>query len=126
MEVFDLDGKRIKSITGFGQPHAILFMPDVNKLIVTDGDGFGMVELVSGEDYKILDTIKLPPGVDGAIYNPVNKYYYVESGGGETGAHRRTRSTSSIPRRSNSSGISRFRETIRRPWPSLATEKKCM
>src|SRR5450631_4248246 len=24
VEVFDLDGKRIKSITGFGQPHGIL------------------------------------------------------------------------------------------------------
>jgi DNA-binding beta-propeller fold protein YncE len=84
VEVFDLDGKRLTSITGFGQPHAILYMPDVNKLIVTDGDGFGMVELVSGEDYKILNTIKLPPGVDGAVFNPVNKYYYVESGG-ETG-----------------------------------------
>jgi len=85
VEVFDLDGKRIKSIEGFDQPHAILFMPDVNKFIVTDGDGFGRVELVSGEDYKILDTIKLPPGVDGAVYNPVNKYYYVESGAEEKG-----------------------------------------
>ena len=85
VEVFDLDGKRIKSIEGFDQPHAILFMPDVNKFIVTDGDGFGKVELVSGEDYKILDTIKLPPGVDGAVYNPVNKYYYVESGAEEKG-----------------------------------------
>jgi DNA-binding beta-propeller fold protein YncE len=83
VEVFDLDGKRIKSIDGFGQPHAILDMPDVNKFIVTDGDGFGMVELVSGEDYKILNTIKLPPGVDGAVFNPVNRYYYVKSGGGE-------------------------------------------
>jgi DNA-binding beta-propeller fold protein YncE len=83
VEVFDLDGKRITSITGFGQPHAILYMPDVNKLIVTDGDGFGMAELVSGEDYKIVNTIKLPPGVDGAVYDPANKYYYVESGGDE-------------------------------------------
>src|SRR5258707_10938162 len=63
VEVFDLDGTRIKSITGFGQPHAILFMPNVNKFIVTDGDDFGMVELVSGEDYKVLDKIKLPLGV---------------------------------------------------------------
>src|SRR5579864_1956406 len=86
VEVFDLDGKRIKSIGGFGQPHAILFMPDVNKFIVTDGDGFGMVELVSGDDYRILDTITLPPGVDGAVYNPVNKHYYVESGGEEKDA----------------------------------------
>ncbi len=86
VEVFDLEGKRLHSITGFGQPHAALFLPDVNKLIVTDGDDFGMVELVSGEDYKILSTIKLPPGVDGAVFNPVNQYYYVESGSDEPGA----------------------------------------
>jgi DNA-binding beta-propeller fold protein YncE len=84
VEVFDLDGKPLKSITGFGQPHAILYMPDVNKLIVTDGDGFGMVELVSGVDYKILNTIKLPPGVDGATFSPTRNEYYVESGGEET------------------------------------------
>src|SRR5881296_3390209 len=60
VEVFDLDGKYLHSITGFGQPHALVFLPDQNKMIVTDGDDFGMVELVSGENYKILDTIKLP------------------------------------------------------------------
>jgi WD40 repeat protein len=82
VEVFDLKtGKPLHSITGFGQPHAIVYLPDSNKLIVTDGDDFGDVALVSGEDYKILETIKLPDGVDGAIFNPVNKYYYVESGG---------------------------------------------
>src|ERR1700692_1071720 len=86
VEVFDLDGKRITSIMGFGQHHAIHFLPDVNKFIVTDGDGFGAVELVSGEDYKILSTIKLPPEVDGATYNPVDKNYYVESGSEEKGA----------------------------------------
>ncbi len=86
VEVFDLDGKRIKSITGFGQPHAIHFMPDVNKFIVTDGDGFGAAHLVSGEDYKILETIQLPPEVDGAVYDPVDKDYYVESGSDVKGA----------------------------------------
>ena len=80
VEVFDLDGNRVHSITGFGQPHAALFLPEVNQLIVTDGDDFGMVELVDGKNYKILRTIKLPSGVDGAVYNPVDHYYYVESG----------------------------------------------
>lgn len=84
VEVFDLEGKWLTSITGFGQPHAILYLPEVNRLIVTDGDGFGMVELVSGENYKILSRIKLPDGVDGAVFNPVNHDYYVESGGAET------------------------------------------
>jgi DNA-binding beta-propeller fold protein YncE len=83
VEVFDLmDGNRLKSITGFASPHAILFMPETNNFIVTDGDDdTGMVELVSGKDYSIINKIKLPPAVDGAIFNPVNKYYYVEGGG---------------------------------------------
>jgi DNA-binding beta-propeller fold protein YncE len=88
VEVFELmTGKRIKSIEGFGQPHAIVFLPETNNFIVTDGDGFGMVELVSGKDYSILDKIKLPPAVDGAVFNPVDHYYYVESGGNEKGSH---------------------------------------
>ena len=82
VEVFDLkSGKPIHSITGFGQPHAMVYLPESNKLIVTDGDDFGRVALVSGEDYQIKDTIKLPEGVDGAVFDPVTKYYYVESGG---------------------------------------------
>jgi DNA-binding beta-propeller fold protein YncE len=84
VEVFDLmSGERIKSIEGFDQPHAIVFLPETNNFIVTDGDGFGMVELVSGKDYSIINKIKLPPAVDGAVFNPVNKYYYVESGGND-------------------------------------------
>jgi len=79
VEVFDLEGKRIHSITGFGQPHAAVVLSDSN-IMVTDGDGFGSVALVDGKNYKIINTIKLPPGVDGAVFNPVNQYYYVESG----------------------------------------------
>ena len=35
VEVFDLEGKRIHSITGFGQPHAAVVLADSN-IIVTD------------------------------------------------------------------------------------------
>src|SRR6266849_2436943 len=89
VEVFDLEGKRIHSITGFGQPHAAVVLSDSN-IIVTDGDGFGQVALVNGKDYKIMSTIKLPAGVDGAVFNPVNQYYYVESGSDEEGAKTHT------------------------------------
>src|ERR1700737_427413 len=83
VEVLDIrTGKRLHTITGFGQPHAIEYLPGPNSLIVTEGDEeSGAVELVSGSSYKILDKIKLPTDVDGGVYNPVNKYYYVESGG---------------------------------------------
>ncbi len=77
--------KHLHSITGFGQPHAALFLPESNKLIVTDGDDdFGRVEMVSGTDYKILSTIKLPNGVDSAVFDPTSQYYYVASGGAES------------------------------------------
>src|SRR5258706_12269786 len=60
VEVFDLEGKHLQRITGFGQPHAAPFLPDSNKLIVTDADDdFGRVELESGEDSKILSRTKL-------------------------------------------------------------------
>jgi DNA-binding beta-propeller fold protein YncE len=82
VEVFDLkSGKPIHSITSFNEPHALVYLPDSNNLIVTDGGDVGRVVLLSGDNYQIKDTIKLPEGVDGAVFNPVNKYYYVESGG---------------------------------------------
>ena len=86
VEVFDLrTGKRIQSITGFEEPHALVYLPESNRLIVTDGnDTVGKVELVSGDNYKIVGSIDLHPNVDGAVFNPVNKYYYVESGGGRS------------------------------------------
>src|SRR5438477_12290063 len=41
LEVFDLaSGKHLKTVKGFEEPHAIHFIPDANRLVVTDsGDG---------------------------------------------------------------------------------------
>ncbi|MCU1313842.1 MAG: hypothetical protein JWM54_1599, partial [Acidobacteriaceae bacterium] len=86
VEVFDSDGKHLHSITGFGQPHAMVYLPSSNRLIVTDGDDFGAVELVDAKDYKVIKSLKLPPGADGAIFNPVNQVYYVESKTDQAGA----------------------------------------
>jgi DNA-binding beta-propeller fold protein YncE len=88
VEVFDLrTGKRIHSIKGFVAPHDVLILPDSNKFIVTDGnEGFGGVELLSGETYAVIDKIKLPKEVDDGVFNPFNNYFYVESGSDEPGA----------------------------------------
>jgi len=83
VEVFNLkSGERIKSIEGFAAPHAMLFLPGANQLIVTDDDD---IELVDGKDYKILKTVKLVDGVDCATFDPVKQYYYVQSGPAEKG-----------------------------------------
>ncbi len=91
VEVFDLKtGERIHSITGFGTPHEILFRPDTNTLIVADGGAESSAKLVDGKNYQIIDTIKLPPGVDSAEYNPVTKEYYVENRGPDASADTHT------------------------------------
>src|SRR4030081_3071311 len=83
VEVFDLHtGKRTHSIKGFGQPLTMAYLADSERLIVADGGDTDAVELVDCKDYKIIDTLKLGPGVDHSAYNPVNAYFYVENGGG--------------------------------------------
>ncbi len=85
VEVFDLlTGKRIHSIEGFGQPLMMVYLPESNHLVVTDG-GDSAVHLVDCKKYKIIKTIKLGEGVDHGVLNPVNRFYYVESGGGDKG-----------------------------------------
>jgi len=88
VEVFDLNsGEHLHSIAGFGTPHEILFRPDSNTLIVADGGSDSSVKLVDGKNYQIIDSIKLPPGVDSAEYNPVTKEYYVENRGPDASAN---------------------------------------
>ncbi len=82
VEVFDLrTGKRIHSIEGFGHPLTMAYLPESDRLIVTNGDTDDLA-LVDCKNYKIINTLKLGKGVDHSIYNPVNKYLYVENGGG--------------------------------------------
>src|SRR6202049_1426257 len=98
VEVFNLNtGERIHSITGFGTPHEILFRPDSNTLIVADGGvGDSGCKLVDGKTYRIIDSIKLPPGVDSAEYNPVTREYYVENSGPDPSANRSEEHTSEL------------------------------
>src|SRR6202045_4729004 len=83
VEVFDLrTGERIHSIKGFGQPLTMAYLAESDRLIVADGGDTDAVELVDCKEYKIINTLKLGPGVDHGVYNPVDKNFYVENGGG--------------------------------------------
>lgn len=86
VEVFNLPtGQRVHSIKGFSQPLTMAFLPESNRLIVTDGGDSNSVKLVDCKEYKIIGTLKLGSGVDHGVYNPVNKYFYVENGRGPDG-----------------------------------------
>jgi DNA-binding beta-propeller fold protein YncE len=82
VEVFNLrTGERVHSIEGFGHPLTMAYLPESDRLIVTNGDTDD-VALVDCKQYKIINTLKLGKGVDHGVYNPVNRYFYVENGGG--------------------------------------------
>src|ERR1700688_4668756 len=76
VEVFDLrTGKRTHSIKGFGQPLTMAYLPEFDRLIVADGGDTDAVELVDCKEYKIINTLKLGPGVDHGVYNHIDKYF---------------------------------------------------
>src|SRR5207302_5909861 len=73
----------LKTIKGFEVPHSILYLPDSQKLFVTDGgDGSsGMSKVLSAPDLKILQTVQLVPGADSLAYDARNNRAYVVTGG---------------------------------------------
>jgi len=82
VDVIDLRTNRpIHSIHGFfNRPQGEYYVPDLNKLVVTNGRD-GTCKLLDGETYKLLDSIQLSMGADMIDYDPATKVLYVESGG---------------------------------------------
>ncbi|GAB3627654.1 hypothetical protein PTE30175_02347 [Pandoraea terrae] len=81
LEVFNLKtGAHLKTVKGFEQPHGILYLPDVNRLIVTDS-GAGMTKVVDGTNYQIIGSIPLTLGADSMHYDPSRKHLYIVTGG---------------------------------------------
>jgi YVTN family beta-propeller protein len=85
VEVFDLrTGEWIHSIKGFGHPLTMAYLPESDRLIVTNGDTDD-VAVVDCKEYKILNILKLGKGVDHSALNPINRYLYVENGAAPDG-----------------------------------------
>jgi DNA-binding beta-propeller fold protein YncE len=81
LEVFDLrSGKHLKTVQGFEEPHAIHFMPETNRLIVTNS-GDGMTKVVDGKTYAIVGTIALTPGADVMGYDASTRRAWIVTGG---------------------------------------------
>lgn len=81
LEVFDLaSGKHLRTVKGFDQPHAVLYLPDTNRLVVTDS-GAGMTRVVDGSSYRIIGSIRLTAGADSMLYDPSRRHMYIVTGG---------------------------------------------
>ncbi|QUD89601.1 YncE family protein [Phenylobacterium montanum] len=81
LEVFRLStGEHLKTVTGVETPHSILFMPDQNRLLVTDS-GSGMTKILDATSYAVVGSVKLTPGADSVGYDAPRGRLYVVTGG---------------------------------------------
>ena len=81
VEVFDLKtNSRIKSIPGFGTPHAIFYLPESDRILVTDGDK-GFLRILSGKDYSEEAHVEGLAGADSARLDAASQTLYVITGG---------------------------------------------
>jgi len=77
-------GKVLHTIAGFGNPHSILYLPQRNRLFVTDG-GAGSLKIFDATTYREVKSIKLELDADGIGYDAATGYLYVANGGDEAG-----------------------------------------
>lgn len=91
LELFDLKtGKQVKSFTGVvGTPHGILFVPEKNRLIVTDSGGEGMrVRLIDATSYAAQGALELAaPASDSMGYDASTHRLYIVNGGRDAKLH---------------------------------------
>jgi len=80
VEVFDLNtGKILHSIPGFTVPHNVLYLPDLNEVVITDGAG--TVNFLRGDSLEKIATVKLTINADFVVYDPRTQLFYVTNGG---------------------------------------------
>jgi DNA-binding beta-propeller fold protein YncE len=85
VDVLDLQsGRVLHTISGFGNPHAIFYRADRNRLFVTDG-GLGALRIFDATTYREIKSIKLELDADGIGYDAETGYLYVSNGGDEAG-----------------------------------------
>ena len=85
VELFNLKtGQHERTLTGVQTPHAFIYLPEHNRLIVTDS-GKGMTKIMDATNYKVVGHIKLAPGADSAEYDPSTGHLYIVTGGKDVG-----------------------------------------
>ena len=80
VEVFDLKtGKKLRSLTGFEVPHNVLYLQELNEVVITDGAG--TVSMLRGDTLETIHTVKLARNADFVVYDAKTQLFYVTNGG---------------------------------------------
>ena len=81
VEVFDLKtGRRLKSIEGFGTPHSIIYLPETDRIMVTDGEK-GTLQFLRATDYGVAEQVDGLAGADSMKLDAAAQILYVVTGG---------------------------------------------
>src|SRR5262245_24263038 len=85
LEILDLKaGTRLHTITGLHEPQGVVFVPESNIIVVTNGQT-GACDLFDGTSFQHRNAVKLASDADNIRYNMATHTLYVGYGGGALG-----------------------------------------
>src|SRR5215212_9678219 len=86
LEVIDLNaGTVTDEIKGLKEPQGVAYVPEDNKLLVTNGDG-DTLDIYDGQSLKLLSQVVLGDDPDNVRYDAATRYAYVGYGTGNEAA----------------------------------------
>ena len=85
LEILDLQAdKPIHRIRGLKEPQGVVYVPELNKIFVTNG-GDGSCKMFDGDSFRLIDTVKFSDDADNIRYDPRTTHIYVGYGNGALG-----------------------------------------
>ena len=69
-------GKRVHSISGLREPQGLLYLPDIDRLYVANGND-GTLRIFHGSSYQLLKTIEYGDDADNVRYDAAQGQVYV-------------------------------------------------
>jgi len=83
VEVLDLNsGKVVTSLTVFGKPHGLAWLPATKRIYASDGSK-GEVKVFEGSPLAPISAVKLSDDADDMVYDAKTKFLYVGHGGSD-------------------------------------------
>ena len=80
LEVIDLRaGERIEEIEDLQEPQGVVYMPEDDKILVSNGEG-GSLDIYDGRSLELVDKVKLGEDPDNVRYEPSTGRAYVGYG----------------------------------------------
>jgi DNA-binding beta-propeller fold protein YncE len=85
VEVLDLrKGERIHSITGLGAPQGLVYLAELNRLLIANDKG-GLCNTYDAKSWQLMSTVNFEDDADNVRYDGATKQIYVGFGNGGLG-----------------------------------------